>query len=162
MMLASAVVQYTVLYSLCQGNTMEIKLWLTFQYMLVQLQLVIGTMIDMTTWLFLSEVSSYTCTEARSVTNRNIWRKWKIIMTFFWSEIVPKLGPTHSNKCWRNCGTQIRNHSHILSSPKLRIFWEEVFEALKEVFKRNIIKDPKIALLGLPLEGTDGRAKNTF
>lgn len=33
---------------------------------------------------------------------------------------------------------------------------------LKEVFQQNFTKDPKVALLGLILEGIDGRAKNIY
>lgn len=106
------------------------------------------------------------CTKAHLVTNSNIWRefKWKVITRFFRTpEIVAKMGPTHSNKCWRNCGTQIGNHTHIFwTCPKSRTFWERVFEALKEVFHQNFTKDPKVALLGVIPEGIDGRAKNIF
>lgn len=49
------------------------------------------------------------CTEAHLVTNSNTQRefKWKVITP----EIVAKMGPTLSNKCWRNCGTQSGNHT---------------------------------------------------
>ena len=55
------------------------------------------------------------CTEAHLATNSNTWRefKWKIITRFFRTpEIVAKMGPTHSNLCWRNCGTRSANHTH--------------------------------------------------
>lgn len=75
-------------------------------------------------------------------------------------EMVAKMGPTYLNRCWRNCSTQIDNHAHIFwTCPKLRTFWEEVFEALIEVFYQNLTKDPKVALLGLTPMGIDGRAK---
>lgn len=79
------------------------------------------------------------------------------MMRLFWTlETVAKLGPTYSNKC----GTQIGNQSHTFwSNPKLRIFWKEVSKTPQEVFHQNITKDPKVALLGLPLEGIDGRVK---
>lgn len=56
------------------------------------------------------------CTGAHLVTNSNSWRefKWKVIMRFFWTTIiVAKMGPAYSNTCWRNCGMQIGNHTHI-------------------------------------------------
>lgn len=69
------------------------------------------------------------------------------------------MGPTYPNKCWRNCSTQIGNHTHIFwSCPKLRSFWDEVFELLKELFHYNFTKDPKVALLGVVPEGIEGRA----
>ena len=103
------------------------------------------------------------CTEAHLVTNSNSWRefKWKVISRFFRTpETVAKMGPKHSNKCWRNCGTHIGNHNHIFwTCPKLKTFWEEVFRALEDVFDQNFTKDPKMALLGAIPEGIDGRAK---
>ena len=57
------------------------------------------------------------CSEAHLVTNSNTWRefKWKIITRFFRTPvIVAKMGPTHSNICWRQCGENVGNHIHIL------------------------------------------------
>ena len=82
-------------------------------------------------------------------------------MRFFRTpEIVAKMGPTYSNICWRNCGTQIGNHTHIFwTCTKLSTFWTEIFEALKIIFRQNLIEDARIALLGIIPEGFDGRAK---
>ena len=47
-----------------------------------------------------------------------------------------KFSTTHSNKCWRNCGPQIGDQTHILwLCPKLKAFWKEVFETLQN--KKN-------------------------
>lgn len=103
------------------------------------------------------------CTEAHLVTNSNMWRefKWKVITRFFRTpEIISKMGPPHSDRCWRNCSTLIGNHTHIFwSCPKLKAFWEEVFKALIEIFHQPLPKDPKVALLGVIPEGIEGRAK---
>ena len=108
------------------------------------------------------------CTEAYLVTNSNTWREfnlilWKIITRFFRTpEILAKMGPTHSNLCWRNCWTRAANHTHIYIfwlCPKLNIYWREVFDALKEIFQQDIAQDPTVALLVAMPEGLDGRTK---
>uniref|UniRef100_A0A3P8SZA0 Reverse transcriptase domain-containing protein n=1 Tax=Amphiprion percula TaxID=161767 RepID=A0A3P8SZA0_AMPPE len=103
------------------------------------------------------------CTEAQLVTNSNSWRefKWKVIMRFFRTPaILSKLGPAHSSTCWRNCATQIGNHTHIFwTCTKLKTFWEDVFKALEMIFHQKFTKDPTVALLGLTPVGIDGRAK---
>ena len=74
--------------------------------------------------------------------------------------IVAKMGPTHSNMCWRDCGAHIGNHTHIFwTCPKLRLFWKEISEALKEVFGQAFDVDPMVMLLGMVPEGIEGRAK---
>ena len=104
------------------------------------------------------------CLEAHRVTNANIWRefKWKVIVRYFRTpQITAKMSSTHTNKCWRNCGDYIGNHLHIFwSCSKLQQFWEEVYQALKEVFHVDIPQDPQIALLGLKPKGEiiEGRA----
>ena len=101
------------------------------------------------------------CTEANLVTNSNTWRefKWKIITRFFRTpEILAKMGPTHSNLCWWNCGTCSANHTHIFwLCPKLNTYWREVFDSLKEIFRQDIPQDPPVALLGAMPEGLDVR-----
>lgn len=97
------------------------------------------------------------CTEAHLVTNSNAWRELRqkvITICFRTTEIMSKMEPTHSDKCWRNCGTQTGNHTHISQAcPKLKSFWDNVFEALRLVFKQSFMKDPKMAISGLiPLE----------
>lgn len=103
------------------------------------------------------------CTEAHLVTSSNSWRefKWKVIIRFFRTpDIVAKMGPAYSDACWRNCGTQTANHTHIFwSCAKLETFWDEVFKALELIFCHNFMKDPTVALLGLTPMGIDGRAK---
>ena len=75
-------------------------------------------------------------------------------------EIASKMGPSHSDRCWRNCSTLIGNHTHIFwSCPKLKAFWERIFKALTEIFHQLLPKDPKVALLGVIPEGIEGRAK---
>ena len=104
-----------------------------------------------------------TCSEAHLVTNSNTWRefKWKVITRFFRTPvIVAKMGPTHSNRCWRECGAHIGNHTHIFwNCPKLRLFWRRISEALTEVFGQNFTEDPMVMLLGVVPEGIEGRAK---
>lgn len=101
------------------------------------------------------------CTEAHLATNSNTWRefKWKVITRFFRTPtITSKIGPAHCNSCWRNCGTENANHTHIFwLCPKLNPFWKDVFDALREVFKRNIPQTPIITLLGAIPEGLEGR-----
>lgn len=75
------------------------------------------------------------CTEAHQVTNSNTWRefRWKVITRFFRTpEVMAKMGPTHSDKCWRNCGTQIGNHTNMFwACPKLKTFWKMCLTQLK-------------------------------
>lgn len=93
----------------------------------------------------------------------NTWRefKWKIIVRFFRTpEIISTMSQSHSSSCWRNCGAHTANHTHIFwFCPKLKIFWGEVFDALKEVFQQDIPRDPAVALLGVTPKGLDGRSK---
>ena len=97
------------------------------------------------------------------MTNANIWRefRWKVIMRYFRTpQITAKWVLTTSDKCWRNCGPQNGNHTHIFwSCPKLSIFWNEVLDALREIFHQNIPNDPRVVLLGSIPEGFEGRAK---
>lgn len=102
------------------------------------------------------------CGEVHLVTNSNVWRefKWKIITRFFQTpQIIAKWNPSYSDKCWRNCGQHVGNHTHILwSCPKLRIYWKDIFDALKEIFHCEIPEDPRVALLFVCPEGLEGRA----
>ena len=104
------------------------------------------------------------CSEAHLVTSSNTWRefRWKVLTRFFRTpHIVAKMGPTHSNKCWRSCGAHIGNHLHIFwACPKLRPFWDEVYKVLAVVFHVNIPKDPLIAVLGVKPQVIEGRATN--
>uniref|UniRef100_A0A3Q2FFW2 Reverse transcriptase n=1 Tax=Cyprinodon variegatus TaxID=28743 RepID=A0A3Q2FFW2_CYPVA len=78
------------------------------------------------------------CTDAQLTTNSNTRRefKWKVIVRFFRTPtITSKMGPTQPSSCWRNCGTQIANHTHI--------FW------------RNVPKTPLVAILGEIPDGID-------
>lgn len=103
------------------------------------------------------------CREAHQMTNGNIWRelRWKVIMRYFRTpQITAKWVLASSDKCWRNCGPQSGNHTHIFwSCPKLSTFWKEVLDALREVFHQNIPNDPRVVLLGSIPEGFEGRAK---
>lgn len=93
-----------------------------------------------------------------------MWRelRWMVITICFRTpEIMSKMGPSHSDKCWRNCGTQTGNHTHISwACPKLKTFWADVFEALRLVFKQSFMNDPKLAILGVIPLGINGRSKN--
>jgi len=106
------------------------------------------------------------CTEAHVVTNSNTWRefKWKIITRFFRTpEITAKMDPTHSSSCWRNCGTQVANHTRVFwLCLKLSLFWREVYDALKEIFKQDISQSPTVALLGARDKGMDKRPEKYF
>ncbi|KAG7519555.1 hypothetical protein JOB18_011322 [Solea senegalensis] len=88
------------------------------------------------------------CTEAHFATNSNTWKefKWKVVTRFFRTPaITSKMGPAHGSSCWRNCGTENANHTHIFwLCPKLSLFWKDVFDALREVFKRDIPHTPII------------------
>lgn len=101
------------------------------------------------------------CTEAHLATNSNTWKefKWKVVTRFFRTPaITSKMGPALGSSCWRNCGTENANHTHIfLLCPKLSLFWKDVFDALREVFKRDIPHTPIITLLGAIPEGIEGR-----
>lgn len=113
-----------------------------------------GAIIPIETW-------TQGCEEAHSVTSSNIWRefRWKIITRYFRTpHIIAKWNQTGSDKCWRQCGQHIGNHTHIMwSCPKLEDYWKEVFDALKEIFHREIPKDPMVVLLGIIPEGVTGR-----
>lgn len=93
------------------------------------------------------------CSEVHFVINSNIWRefRWKIMTRCFRTpQIISKWNPSCSNKCWRNCGQNIGNHTHILwSCPKLSNYWVEVFNALKEILHYEFSEDPTVALLQL-------------
>uniref|UniRef100_A0A3B5LGH6 Uncharacterized protein n=1 Tax=Xiphophorus couchianus TaxID=32473 RepID=A0A3B5LGH6_9TELE len=68
------------------------------------------------------------CTEAQLTTNSNTWRefKWKVIVRFFRTPaITSKMNPTQPSPCWRNCGTQNANHTHIFWA-FIRFFWLNV------------------------------------
>ena len=66
------------------------------------------------------------------------------------SNTLSRMSQSHSSSCWRNCGAHTANQSHIFwFCPKLKTFWEEVFDALKEVFQQDIPRDPTVALLGV-------------
>lgn len=138
---------YQVFLDLCPNNTLYIK---------EKWEAELGIEVTPDTWEGI-------CSEAHLVTNSNTWRefKWKVISRFFRTpQIVAKMGPNHSNKCWRGCGAYIGNHTHIFwTCPKLRLFWREISEALGEVFGQNIPEDPIIMLLGGLPEGFEGRAK---
>ena len=84
-----------------------------------------------------------------------------IIIRFFGTPaIISKMGPTHSDKCWRSCRSHIGNLTHILwTCPKLKAFWKEVFEALGKIFKKTFNKDPKMVMLGLIPNDIIGRGK---
>ncbi len=104
------------------------------------------------------------CTEAHRATNSNSWRefKWKVITRFFRTpEITAKMGLKRCGSCWRNCGKDNANHTHIFwLCPKLSLFWKEVFDALKAVFKQDIPQSPTIALLGAIPMGIDRKDEN--
>ena len=138
---------YQVLLDLCPNNTLYIKeKWETE----------LGVEITLDSW---EEI----CSEAHFVTNSNTWRefKWKVVSRFFRTpHIVSKMGPNHSDRCWRGCGAHIGTHSHIFwTCPKLQPFWKAISGALGEVFGLKIPEDPKIMLLGEVPAGLEGRPK---
>lgn len=70
------------------------------------------------------------------------------------------MNPACSNSCWRDCGTDISNHTHVFwSCLKLFTFWKDVFDALQHVFQQDIPQDLAVAVLGVIPNGLDGRAK---
>ena len=73
------------------------------------------------------------------------------------------MGPTHSDKCCRNCGTQTGNYTHTSQAcPKLKSFWDNVLEALRLVFKQSFMRDPKVAILGFIPLGINGRGTDYY
>lgn len=103
------------------------------------------------------------CTEAHLATNSNTWRefKWKVITRVFRTPVITaKMNPACPSSCWRDCGTNIPNHTHVFwSCPKLSIFWKDVFDALRQVFQQDIPQDLAVAVLGVIPIGLDRRAK---
>ena len=62
------------------------------------------------------------CTEAHLATNSNTWKefKWKVTRFFRTPAITSKMGPALGSSCWRNCGNENANHTHIFwLCPKL-------------------------------------------
>lgn len=103
------------------------------------------------------------CTEAHMVTNSNSWRefKWKVITRFFRTpEIVAKMNPVNLDICWRNCGSQVGNHTHIFwSCPIISSFWDDVFAALNTILHHSLPKDPQLAILGAIPDSFVGNSK---
>lgn len=79
-----------------------------------------------------------------------------VVQFFRMPVITSKMDPTQPSSCWRNCGTQDANHTHIFwDCPKLSVFWEVIFEALKVIFRRNVPKTLLVAILGVIPDGLD-------
>lgn len=93
------------------------------------------------------------CIAAQQNTNSNTWRdfRWKIISRYFRTpDIVSKMTPNVPSLCWRNCGTEVPNHTHIFwSCPKIQGYWTEVYRAINQIFQVTIPKDLIVAVLGI-------------
>lgn len=64
----------------------------------------------------------------------NTWREFKWMTFFSDTRNSSKKWAQHTQINWRNSSTHIGNCTHIIwTCPKLRTFWEEAFEALKDV-----------------------------
>ena len=105
------------------------------------------------------------CSEAHKVTNSNSWREyqWKIISRFFKTPLLTaRAGTTPTSECWRQCGDQVGNHTHIFwTCPKLRQFWNTVYRDINRIFDMQIPQDFKTAILGITPTGFEGR-KNIY
>ena len=103
------------------------------------------------------------CTEAHKVTNSNSWREyqWKVVSRFFKTPLLTgRAGSTPTTECWRECGEQVGNHTHIFwTCPKLQQFWTSVFNDINRVFDTPIEREFKIAILGVVPTGLEGRAR---
>lgn len=101
------------------------------------------------------------CTVAHQTTNSNTWRefKWKIFSRYFRTpDIVAKMTPNVPSLCWRNCGTEVPNHTHIFwSCSKIQHFWDEVYKAINQIFQVIIPRDLTVAVLGITPPGMHGR-----
>ncbi len=81
---------------------------------------------------------------AHEVTNSTSWREyeWKVISRFFKTLSTAKAGTTPTSECWRKCGEQTGNHTHIFwTCPKLTQFWEEVFNNINKIFEMETPQD---------------------
>lgn len=92
------------------------------------------------------------CMAAHRVTCSNSWRefRWKMVVRFFSTpHITGKYGLASSSSCWRECGETDSNFLHTFwSCERLRKYWDDIFSALTDIFRRDIPKEPLYALLG--------------
>ena len=76
--------------------------------------------------------------------------------------LTARAGTTPTSECWRQCGEQVGNHTHIFwTCPKLRRFWNIVFNDINRVFDTQLPHDFKTAILGIIPTGFEGR-KNIY
>ncbi len=58
--------------------------------------------------------------------------------------------------CWRNYSAHITNPNLIFCYV---LFWREIFDAVKEVFRQEISQDSAVALLGVIPANLQGKAR---
>uniref|UniRef100_A0A3B5QUX2 Reverse transcriptase domain-containing protein n=1 Tax=Xiphophorus maculatus TaxID=8083 RepID=A0A3B5QUX2_XIPMA len=95
------------------------------------------------------------CVTQQTSTSSKRWKEfgWKCLIRYF---ITPQITSRHrgeEQQCWRQCGHQNANHSHVFwSCPKLATYWDEICQTTGIILGYVIPKDPRIFLLGLMSE----------
>ena len=140
---------YSALTSMKQENTLHTK-----QKWEAELELEIS----MEVW---DNISS----EIHKVTSANLWREfqWKIVHRFFRTPLIlSKIDPSKTSACWRNCGDESANHTHVFwKCPLLDNFWREIFDLLDRIFVSQLPRNPLLAILGVIPE-TEMSKKKTY
>lgn len=138
---------YGALSSMKQENTLHIK-----QKWERELELDIS-----------EEVWKSICSEIHKVTNANVWREfqWKVVNRFFRTpHILSKIDPSRSSACWRECGEESANHTHVFwGCPLLDNFWKAIFDLLDKIFGFQLPRDPLLVILGAIPEAMVSRKK---
>uniref|UniRef100_A0A8C5BXC6 Reverse transcriptase domain-containing protein n=1 Tax=Gadus morhua TaxID=8049 RepID=A0A8C5BXC6_GADMO len=100
-------------------------------------------------------------------TNSRFWREyaWKIYTRFFITpKIQSKFKTSNSSECWRNCGENNADHSHVFYfCPSLNTFWKLITNSISNIFQINQVPEPKCFILGVtPDELISERDKYLF
>lgn len=118
-----------------------------------------NTIVEDNTW-------KQVCKDGHKLTRGPLWKKlnWKVNIRFFKTPfIISKFDKTKTNLCWRGCG-QIGDHTHIFwDCPKLKVYWEGIWEELSNILQIYIIRDLLIFIFGvLPPNILTEKKKSVF
>uniref|UniRef100_A0A3Q3B6N5 Reverse transcriptase domain-containing protein n=1 Tax=Kryptolebias marmoratus TaxID=37003 RepID=A0A3Q3B6N5_KRYMA len=92
------------------------------------------------------------CVTQQTSTSSKRWKEfgWKCIIRYFITPQIMSRQRRKEQQCWRQCGHQNVNHSHVFwSCPKMALYWDGICQTIGIILGYAIPKDPRIFLLGL-------------